>query len=108
MPVHAIDHSISRKDGVNHNMLVLFNNFWIGLLMDAVQREEFESIGGGIDLWPEVGSRMMLRLVEGQGLAGGWVEVERGRYRYAVDWTNGVTVRTIIWDYLATETSWLG
>lgn len=77
-------------------------------LMDAVQREEFESIGGGIDLWPEVGSRMMLRLVEGQGLAGGWVEVERGRYRYAVDWTNGVTVRTIIWDYLATETSWLG
>jgi hypothetical protein len=32
MPVHAIDHSISRKDGVNHNMLVLLNNFWIGLL----------------------------------------------------------------------------
>jgi hypothetical protein len=31
MPVHAIDHSISRKDGVNHNMLVLLNNFWIGL-----------------------------------------------------------------------------
>ncbi|MGF7205365.1 hypothetical protein GGQ82_004459 [Sphingobium olei] len=38
MPVHAIDHSISRKDGVNHNMLVLLNNFWIGLseLHDAL------------------------------------------------------------------------
>jgi len=35
MPVHAIDHSISRKDGVNHNMLVLLNNFWIGLLETA-------------------------------------------------------------------------
>jgi hypothetical protein len=37
MPVHAIDHSISRKDGVNHNMLVLLNNFWIGLLAPGVK-----------------------------------------------------------------------
>ena len=75
--------------------------------MDAAQREEFEYFGGRAALWPEVGSRMMLRLIEGQGLEGGWVEVETGRYRYAVDWTNGVTVRTIIWDYLATETTWV-
>jgi len=36
MPVHAIDHSISRKDGVNHNMLVLLNNFWIRLLENVI------------------------------------------------------------------------
>ena len=74
--------------------------------MGVADRTEFESIGGGIDLWPEVGSRMTVRLVDGDGLAGGWVEVESNRYRYAVDWSCGVTVRTVIWEYLATETCW--
>ena len=75
--------------------------------MTDEEHAAFENGGdGGLDLWPEVGSRMMMRVVEGVGLAGGWVEVERGRYRYAVDWSAGVTVRTIIWDYLATETRW--
>ena len=74
--------------------------------MDSNDRTNFEDIGGGLDVWPEVGSRMTLRVVEGVGLAGSWVTVESGRYRYAIDWSSGITVRTVIWEYLATETHW--
>ena len=49
---------------------------------------------------------MTLQLVDGVAMAGGWVDVEEGRYRYALDWSSGVTVRTVIWEYLATETHW--
>ena len=74
--------------------------------MTCGDRATFEDIGSGHDVWPEVGSRMTLRVVNGVGLAGGWCEVEKGRYRYAVDWSSGITVRTVIWEYLATETYW--
>ena len=74
--------------------------------MAVSDRSVFEETGGGLDGWPEVGSRMTLRVVDGVDMAGGWVEVEEGRYRYAVDWSSGVTVRTVIWEYLATETHW--
>ena len=76
------------------------------ILMSRGDRENFEEIGSGLDLWPEVGSRMTLRVINGVGLAGGWVVVEKGRYRYAVDWSRGIRVRTVIWEYLATETYW--
>jgi hypothetical protein len=79
------------------------------LPIESLSRESrngFESIEAGVDLWPEVGSRMLLRVVEGHGLAGGWIEVEQNRYRYAASWSQGVTVRTVIWNYLATETHW--
>ena len=49
---------------------------------------------------------MLLRVVNGEGMSGGWIEVEPKRYRYAIDWSSGVTVRTVIWDYLATEVRW--
>ena len=74
--------------------------------MGEIERGRFEEIGGGVDVWPEVGSRMTLRVVDGVGLAGGWMEVEKDRYRYAVDWSSDVVVRTVIWEYLATETCW--
>ncbi len=74
--------------------------------MDTENIETFEQIGEGMDLWPEVGSRMMLRVSGGVGLVGGWIVVEEGRYRYALDWSEGLTVRTVIWEYLATETCW--
>lgn len=74
------------------------------------QRSAFESTGAGTGLagWPEVGSRMTVHLVEGEAMVGGWIMVEPGRYRYSVDWSDGVTVRTVLWDYLATETRWNG
>ena len=74
--------------------------------MDDGHRVAFEDFHGGLDIWPEVGSRMTLRVVNGVNLAGGWIEVEKGRYRYSVGWSSGITVRTVIWEYLATETYW--
>lgn len=75
-------------------------------LMSQDERNEFEHRDTELDLWPEVGSRMLLRVVNGEGMSGGWIEVEPKRYRYAIDWSSGVTVRTVIWDYLATEVRW--
>jgi len=77
-------------------------------LLSSAERGEFERAGSlGLDLWPEVGSRMLARVVSGEGLAnGGWIEVEPARYRYALDWGDGITVRTLIWDYLATRVRW--
>jgi hypothetical protein len=74
--------------------------------MSAEQRSAFEATGRGLDLWPEVGSRMTTHLVDGQAMAGGWIVVEPGRYRYSIDWSDGVAVRTVIWEYLASETRW--
>ena len=74
--------------------------------MAGHERAAFEDIGSGVDLWPEVGSRMTLRFVDGVAMAGGWREVDKDWYRYALDWSSGVTVRTVIWEYLATETHW--
>ena len=74
--------------------------------MTDQDRASFESIGSGVDIWPEVGSRMTLQVIGDKAMAGGWMEVEKGRYRYALDWSTGITVRTVIWEYLATETCW--
>lgn len=74
--------------------------------LGETEKAAYEEIRDGLEVWPEVGSRMMLRVTEGVGLAGGWIVVEEGRYRYAVDWSGDVTVRTVIWDYLATEAVW--
>jgi hypothetical protein len=74
--------------------------------MSDDQRNSFESIGQGCNVWPEVGSRMHLQVAGGENLAGGWITVEQGFYRYAVDWNANITVRSVIWDYLATEASW--
>lgn len=77
-------------------------------LLSPAERSQFETIGSsGADLWPEVGSRMLVRVASGGGLAdGGWIDVEPAHYRYALDWGDGVTVRTVIWDYIATEVHW--
>ena len=57
--------------------------------------------------WPEVGSRLMIRLVEtGECGEGGWIEVQRGIYRYAIDeWPR---VRMVLREYLAAEVAWDG
>lgn len=72
------------------------------------QRDAFESPGVGADLavWPEVGSRMTVHLLDEEAMVGGWITVEPGRYRYSIDWSDAVTVKTVIWEYLATETRW--
>ena len=57
--------------------------------------------------WPEVGSRMMTRLVTGADLVEGWVVVQEGVYRYWVDhWNGGTRVRSVLHEYLATAAYW--
>ncbi len=76
------------------------------LSLSPEERALFEEIpaSGG---WPEVGSRMMTRLMTGQDLDGPWVVVQEGVYRYGVVPCGGGTlVRTVISEYLATEVLW--
>lgn len=72
------------------------------------QRDAFEAVGTGAELavWPEVGSRMTVQLLDEEAMVGGWITVEPSRYRYSIDWSDAVTVKTVIWEYLATETRW--
>lgn len=76
-------------------------------ILPEAQRNEFEdTCSEGLDVWPEVGSRMMTRLCTSQDLIGGWTVVQDGLYRYLVSQVDGVVVRTVLWDYLATEVYW--
>lgn len=68
------------------------------------ERIAFESQIG--DLWPEVGSRMMTRLLTGQDMDGAWIVVQKGVYRYTVGQAGGLTVRSVLNEYLATEVTW--
>ena len=76
--------------------------------MTAAQREEFENIQGDGEIagWPEVGSRMMTRVMTGQDLCDGWVVVQDGVYRYGVAQCGVMLVRSVLFEYLATEVYW--
>lgn len=76
--------------------------------LSAEQRRHFEGHNDHaiIAPWPEVGSRMMTRVIEGQDLDGDWVIVQDGNYRYAVDQVGTMRVRSVIHEYLATEVLW--
>lgn len=66
----------------------------------------FESIDYGSG-WPEVGSRLMNRLVTGDDMRpDGWVVVQPNVYRFAVMDHGQFVVRTVIREYLATEVVW--
>ena len=57
--------------------------------------------------WPEVGSRLLQRLVSGEDMASGWIIVQLGTYVFAVfEDDDGVIVRSIIREYLLTEVRW--
>lgn len=69
---------------------------------------EFESLGGGgLAMWPEVGSRAMQRLLEGYpGDRPGWVVVQEGRYRYMAGVEDGRVVRMVLSEYLGCKVLW--
>lgn len=74
--------------------------------LSDIQRRDFENTPNGY-LWPEVGSRMMQRMANGELQQGGWVEVQSNVYRYAVCQTHeGVLARMVLREYLAAEVSW--
>ncbi len=49
---------------------------------------------------------MMTRLVTGQDVRDAWIVVQEGVYRYRVEQTAGLFVKSILFEYLATETYW--
>ena len=78
-------------------------------LMSEKERADFENDSGQyLAGWPEVGSRAMNRLliVGAEAFSGGWLHVQKGRYRYRVGQEGGVSVRFVIRDYLACEVIW--
>jgi hypothetical protein len=79
--------------------------------LEQHERQRFEDIN--MSVWPEVGSRMMMRFAQmmdhtadGMDMVNGWVVVQEGIYRYAVFQENGLVVRSVIHNYLATEVIW--
>lgn len=58
------------------------------------------------DLWPEVGSRLMTRLISGQDLEGSWIVVQPGVYRFNIHFVSPIRVRIILREYLAAEVTW--
>jgi len=75
--------------------------------MPEVERETFENDDAyKLTGWPELGSRMMTRMMTGQDLSGGWVIVQDGIYRYRLDQCGVIRVRSILYEYLATEVYW--
>jgi len=60
----------------------------------------------GPAFWPEVGSRMMTRMIFGQDMVDGWVVVQNGIYRYSVTQGAELVVRSVLYEYLATEVLW--
>ncbi|UAK37188.1 hypothetical protein K8O93_18760 [Gordonia bronchialis] len=78
-------------------------------ILTAEQRQEFERGAGdsahGV-LLPEVGTRALARAFT-PDVVDGWVVVQPSRYRFAVDTgDSAVRVRSVIREYLATETIW--
>ncbi|MGV9013100.1 MAG: hypothetical protein ACOH13_10945 [Flavobacteriales bacterium] len=74
-------------------------------LLSERQREQFEaSIAANI--WPEVGSRKMQSIVEGEGSYDDWTIVQEGRYRYLTSVAEGLTVRCVLSEHLAIEVHW--
>ena len=76
--------------------------------MTATDRQEFETGGGAGKLapWPEVGSRMMTRVLTGHDTRDGWIIVQNGVYRFRVEQCGVMFVRSVLFEYLATEVYW--
>ena len=56
--------------------------------------------------WPELGSRMLTRLITTQDLWDGWVIVQDDVYRYSVSYQDSIVVKIVLWEYLAAELRW--
>jgi hypothetical protein len=74
-------------------------------LIDGERLADFLSVDLGSG-WPEVGSRLFQRVYEGIDMVNGWIVVQPAVYSFAVVEAEGVTVRSIIREYLLTEVQW--
>lgn len=79
---------------------------WFQPLAHLAEQERFSFENPEGSFWPEVGSRMMTRMMTGQDMSGPWIDVQDEVYRYTVTQAGGLTVRTVLYEYLATEVVW--
>ena len=74
--------------------------------LDPSKRDAFETPPAST-LWPEVGSRAMMRAVDIARGAAGWLTVQPERYRYlAAVLPGAIVVRLVLREYLAAEVIW--
>lgn len=73
-------------------------------VLDEGPRATFAEAGG--KAWPKVANGTMTRTGTGEKVDIGWVVVQEGVYRYAVVQDGGVIVRSVLRNFLATETRW--
>lgn len=74
--------------------------------LPTAQREAFESAPSA-SVFPEVGSRMMTRILSGQDMWDSWVIVQDDVYRFAIlPYKSGLIVRSVLFEYMATEVVW--
>lgn len=71
--------------------------------LDEADRDAFLTVAGR-DLVPEVGSRLMLRIIEDWQFTNRWQMIQAGRFAYAIETgTGGDRVKLLLRDYLAAE-----
>lgn len=77
-------------------------------LMTLDELAAFESSDDEFEVWPEVGSRAMQRvLVAGtETFNEGWLTVQEGNYRFRVSQANGLAVQIVLREYLGCEVVW--
>lgn len=84
--------------------------FWAGPLesLKDSEREKFEGWTefGRFMPWPEIGSRLFTRVIEGQDLENGWIIVQKGCYRYAVIQEGLAKVKMVIAEYIGAQVAW--
>lgn len=74
--------------------------------MSDADRDQFEA-SRPTDIWPEVGSRAMIRSLTGQDVgANGWVIVQPGRYRYRVNLQGECSAQVVLGEYVAALVIW--
>ncbi len=74
--------------------------------MSDGDRQQYEAPSTS-PLWPEVGSRAMIRVIAGQDVAqDGWIEAQEDRYRYRVHSEGGFRVQMVVREHLAAEVAW--
>lgn len=82
----------------------LVSTIYLAHLSDE-KRNNYETLPSN-NVFPEIGSRMMTRVLTGQDMINGWVVVQEGVYRYAVVQEGKMLVRSVLFETLATEVFW--
>ena len=78
-------------------------------VMAREQRQQFEDhpFAGSLEVWPEVGSRAMQRvLIADSVFSDGWLVVQEGRYRFMAIGAGETVVRGVLSEYLGFEVIW--